>query len=671
MSRTDAAPHAAPAPRWATAVWLAGPVLVVAGMFWHGLWSELPWERFALSLGLAGASGLLACPLVRWRQWSWSSALAVVWCAALVLYAGPVPALATTLLVAASLALGLRWTPDTLPSRVAVAAVSGYAVLTGAAGWVLSAPVHAPAVWAVLLGGSIVINRRPLVAELRNSHAAWRVVDAAHPRGLSAVVVLLGLASTGAWLPTMQADDLTYHLNLPAQLVQHGRYLADPAFSAWAFAPWMGDVGQGIAWLLGGQEARGAVNFGWLVAAAVGLAGCMQALGAVQAERLAGVALFASFPPLAWLTAGMQTELPAMAVLFALVALVLHDRQGRHLAAATILFAALAALKPMHALAALPVLAHCALRSDARLLLRRVPLMVALFLGIAGSSYAQAWWHTGNPVFPLFNATFESPDYPLENMTDTRWLSGFGPGLPWRMTFDTSHFLEAWNGGIGFLWIGLAGAWLLALRRRGTRVLALVALCVAVLPLIPIQYARYAFPGLVLLIVPALTGSLGEVGRRRLWIAPIVLLCMFNLAFQANSGWTHHSAALKRAIRAPGDPAAVLPYYVAERTLLRGLPPDPGMVLATDPARGFVAELGGNGRLMSVHAPVLSIAREAADLDATGVAWRAIFDDLDVRWLLVSEAAASLALVRALQDDPGVRHVRSLNGVALWAREAR
>lgn len=667
MSRIEADAAAATGSRWTTALWLAGPALVGLGLVLHELWRELPWERFALSLGLALLGGLLAWPVVGMLRWSWATALAFVWCAALLLYAGVIPVLATLLLGAASLALGLRWIPEDVPGRVAIAGVSGYAVITGVAGWVLPIQMHNAAVWMVLLGFAVISNRRVLIGQLGQSRIAWRMTAAEHPRGLAIAVVLLGLASTGAWLPTMQMDDLTYHLNLPSQLARHGRYVADPGFTAWVFAPWMGDVGQGVAWLLGGREARGAVNTGWLLGAAVALWGCAQALGATTSERIATVALFASFPPLVWLMAGMQTELPAMAVLFALVAMVLHDRQGRHLAAITILFAALAALKPIHAMAVVPLV--YLLRIDRRMLWRRLPWLLVVFVVVAGSSYAHAWWHTGNPVFPLFNAIFQSSHYPIENMSDARWTSGVSPALPWEMTFESSRFVEAWNGGIGFLWIGLAGAWLLAIWRRGTRAMALVALGIAVLPLLPMQYARYAFPGLLLLIVPALAGSSASIGRRGLWLVPIVGLCALNLAFQANSGWTHHSAALKRTIRAPGNPAVVLPHYVAERSLLATLPEDAGRVLATDPQRGHVAELAGRGHLMSVHAPALSAAREAADLDASGAAWRALFADLDVSWILVTEAQASAALEQAL-GDANVHHVRSINGIALWRREA-
>lgn len=652
----------------AAVLWCSGPLVVLAGITLYGLWRIAPWERFGLSVVLATIAFALAWPLVRWRRWRWASALALVWIAALTVFVGPSAVLAVALLGAASLALGLRWVADGVPARAAVAAVSGYAVIAGLAGWVLQWPIHRGWAWLALLAVLLVSNRRAVMAEWHASRNQWAACADAYPRGTAWMVMLLGLASTGAWLPTMQADDLTYHLNLPAQLALHARYQGEPLQGAWAFAPWLGDVGHGIAWLLAGQEARGALNALWLLACASTLGGCAHALGARRSERIAAIALLASFPPLVWLAAGMQTELPAMAVLFALAILLLHRRRDAHLVGIAVLFAALAALKPIHAVAALPLLAY-AFREDAAHALRRLPVLAVIVLAVGGASYAQAWWHTGNPLFPLFNAFFESPDYPLEDMADGRWMTGLHPALPWSMTFHTHRYLEAWDGGIGFLWIGGVGAWLLAVYRRTTRMFALVAACIALLPLVPMQYARYAFPGLLLVLAPMLAGSRERVQDRRLWLAPVVLLCALNLVFQANSGWTHHSAALKRVVRAPFSPASVFPYYVAERTLIARLPADDtAPVLATDPDRGYIAELGGRGRAMTAHVPVLSALREQAEQDASGARWRALFNTVDAGWILVTDATASPALMRALEDDPLTHHVETVNGITLWQR---
>ncbi|MEN5116616.1 hypothetical protein ABE488_04645 [Luteimonas sp. TWI662] len=667
MFRSRALAIAEAPQRWPALIWAAGPALVVIGITTHGLWAQAPWERVALALGLVLTSAALAWPAVRWLHWRWASALVAVWSGALLLFAGPRPVLAVALLAIAAMATGLRWVPAGLPGRAAIAAIVGYAAIAGVTGWLLRLPIHHAPMWLIALAALVAIGRKALVAELRASAGAWRVAAAEHPRALAWGVMLLGLASTGAWLPTMQMDDLTYHLNLPAQLALHAHYEAAPQHGIWAFAPWLGDIGQGIAWLIAGQEARGALNAFWLIGAACALGSCARALGATPLERNAAIALFASFPPLVWLTAGMQTELPAMAVLFALCSVLAYrDGDGPRLMAATLLLAALAALKPVHALSALPLLAWAGTRGLQWPGTRHGLAALAAGLLIAGSSYANAWWYTGNPVLPLFNAVFQSPFHPPENMSDGRWHAGLGLDLPWQLTFASSRYVEAWDGGTGFVLIGLAGAWLLALGRGATRGFALAATGVALLPLLPMQYARYAYPGIALLIVACLPGSRAQVGDRA-WRWGIVALCALNLAFQANAGWTHHSAALKRTLRATGDASVVLPHYVAERTLIAGLPDDGGIVLATDPKRGHIAELGGRGRLMSLHAPALSAARLAADADPSGDAWRRVLADTDARWILITEAEASPAL-RAGLDASNAVHVRSLNGIALWRR---
>src|SRR3546814_17109986 len=93
----------------------------------------------------------------------------------------------------------------------------------------------------------------------------------ASPRAATCAVLLLGIASTGAWSPTLQYDDLAYHLGLPWQLMQHGRYGLDPSHQVWALAPWAGDTLQAVAQVVAREEARSALHVAWLAATAAGL----------------------------------------------------------------------------------------------------------------------------------------------------------------------------------------------------------------------------------------------------------------------------------------------------------------------------------------------------------------------------------------------------------------
>jgi len=652
----------------------SGLVAATVAIAMHGLWRVLPWERFALSLLLALLSMALAWPLHRFARWSLATSLMAVWIAALVVFVGPFAVLATLLLAAAALAIGLRLAPQ-IPGRGAIALAIGLMAIAGATGWILMLPVHHPLAWMALLLAIALSQRARLAQCLRDMQAGWRREIAASPAWAAFAILLLGLTSTACWLPTMQADDLAYHLGLPSQLLAHLRYIPAPEHQVWSFAPWAGDVLHGIVAVLSRGEARGALNALWLGIAAASAWAAISRLSEAPDERWACVALLASFPPLVWLAAGMQTELPAIAVLMALAAVLLsasrskvaaiNSDSGHRIFAAAILLGGLAALKPVHLFATLPLLAYAGWQQRTRWPWRKLLLGLVIVMLVGGSSYWFAWQRTGNPLLPLFNASFASPYFPLHDFDDPRWHVGFGHMLLWNMVVDTDRYLEAWDGGLGIAPIALAGAWLVALLRSDARAFAIAATLTVVLPLLPLQYARYAFPGMALLLVAVLPGTEAVTGRR-LFTWTIAGICVVNLAFQANSGWTHHSAALKRVLRTGGDAAAIFPHYVPERTLIAALPEgDRSIVLATDPLRGYIAELAGRGRAVSSHDPTFEAARIAADADASGSRWQALFAASRAQWILMTPTQSSAALRKALIDARATRNARA-GDAELW-----
>ena len=459
------------------------------------------------------------------------------------------------------------------------------------AGWTLTWPIHHPVVWATLLLAPVVLRRRALGTAARDTASRWRETVAAAPRAAAWTVMLLGVASVACWIPTLQSDDLGYHLGLPTQLMLHGRYVPDAEYQVWSYAPWAGDALQGIAFVLARQDAHGALNALWLLLVAALIGGPLAtAMRATPLERWVAVALFATFPPVVWIAAGMQTELASTAVLVALVALVLGPdtdaRVPRGLFAGAILVAGLFALKLVHGLAALPLLAFALWRHRASLPWRWLPLAAVLFIALATSSHVHAWLATGNPVLPMFNHVFESPFFPREQFHDPRWHAGFGPDILWRLTFDTARYVEGWPGGLGFGLIALAGVWLLRLVRPvpggAHPALFLAVTACVLLPLLPMQYARYAWPGMILLLALLCFGAEAALGRRLfLWL--FVGLCALNLAYQANASWLHHAAAVKRTIRSLAAHDAVVGEYVPERVLIRRMPRDDARAVLASP----------------------------------------------------------------------------------------
>lgn len=643
-------------------VW-SGVAACVAGVATTQLWRQAPWGRFAESLLLAALVALAAWPLQRWRGWPWAGAMAAIWCLLLVAMGGVLPMAATLLVLGAAIALGSL----VAPAQPVLACVCGLAMSAGVLGWMLPLPVHR---WWVYLAAclALVVGRRNALRAQWSILApgATRAVRAS-PRAAALAVVALGIASSAAWPPTLQFDDLAYHLGLPWQLMLHGRYVPDATQQVWAFAPWAGDIVQALPQVLARAEARTAVNAAWLLATTAALWRIGAGLRLAPAMRWAAVALLASLPMTAMLLGGMQTEMAAAAVTAWLAAIILAPApRTRGLFAGALLFGLLCALKPMHGIAALPLLAWAAWRHRAA---RPRPgafaFAVLLVLVVGGSSYATAWLRTGNPVLPLLNDVFRSPYFTVQRFDDLRWHQGFDLALPWRMTFHTSAYVEGWDGALGLVLVALSGAWLLALAERRTRGLAACATLAFALPLLPLQYARYVHPGIVLLL-PALVAVVQRRAPGKAGNALLAAICIAGIALQANAGWMLRTGAVKRSLGALGQDAPLFERYAPERALaaaIRAEAPGSGPVLLL--SRPDQAEFAGRGRDVAWYAPRLEAAA-AADRDASGAAWAALLRREHIAEVILVPAAlpapraAGLARVGA--------HRRLAAGDAEWWR---
>lgn len=641
---------------------VAGLLACVAGLLLQRMWLALPWPRLLDQLVMGALALTAAWPLRRWGRLSWAAALALVWGVALLPFAGVPAVLAGLLLVAAAAALGSLVVPR--DGHPLLALGCGLALIGGIDGWLLGWPLHRWFVYWPLLLALCLARRHALRGLLVRSRDGWHAAVAASPRGAAFAVALLGVTSRGAWLPTLLSDDVNYHLGLPSQLLRHGRYLPDLANQIWAAAPWLGDTLQGIAAVLAGGEARAALVLPWLLLAAASTWTLARGLASARMAWLA-VALLASLPLCSGLLGSMQTELPAIGLLGVLALAIVQPRPAA--VAIAVLAGGLVALKFGQAVAALVMLVWAGWRRGWPGT-RAFAAGAVAFVLVAGSSYVQAAWLSGNPLFPLFNHWFESPLLAARQLDDPRWHAGFGVGLPWRITFMTDAYLEGWPGGFGFVWLALAGAWLLALRETRTRALALAASAILLLPLLPMQYARYAFPGLVLLRAPLVAATAAALGERRAAFA-LAALCLLDFAFLANANWTQHTSALRLLVRARGDAMTVLAHYSPERALiarLRARDDGASIVLALDPAAPAIAELAGRGRSVAWYAPALERARVAANADASGQRWVAIVRELDARWLLLRDATLTEPQRHALALL-GARHEASAGDAQLWS----
>ena len=629
----------------------AGMLSCLAGLGIYRLWTELPFPRFfeLVLMALLALAG--AWPLRRWRRASWASAITLVWLAGLVVFAGPLPVLAVALLAAAAVALGSLLAPGLAAMPI------GLAMIAGILGWLLPLPMHYRS--AYLLGCVALVGwRHAAVTDAwRSARAVFNDTTQASPRTAAAALLLLGLASTGAWLPTMQYDDVVYHLGLPSQLQYSGRYALDPIQQVWALSPWGADVLQGVAQVLAGGEARGALNALWLCIAAAGVHALVARIGGDVQRRWWSVALLASLPLTMQLAAGMQTELPAMAYLPALALIVLREPSAgglpRGLLAGAVLFGALCGLKTMHAVVALPLLAWAGWRHRVHAPWRWLPAAVLAAFAVGASSYIYAWSIAGNPVLPLLNGWFHSPFFAATDFNDPRWHGGLDADVLWDISFDSEHYFEAFDGGFGFVLVALAGAWLLALRDCRTRGLACVASLGLLLPLLPLQYARYMQPALVLLL-PALVVAYPVM---RFGVVAFWSLCALNLAFAANAGWMLRTGALKQVIRDLGRDTRTLQRFGPERVLaarLRATDGD-GVVLVMPETRLALAEMGPQGRNMLWYSPAWHTEGLRVAADASGHAWARLLADNRIRHVILHGATVTPAQRAGLQQVGGVQ----------------
>ncbi len=640
--------------------------LCAAGLVTNRMWHVLPFPRFFEHVLLALCALVAAWPLVRWRNWSWASSLGLVWLAGLVVFAGPIPVLSILMLAATALALG------SLLLQGAIAWPLGLALIAGVLGWLLPVQIHYRAVYALACIASITWRRTEIMATCRSVFGTFEAAVRESPRAAAAAMLLLGLASTGAWLPTMQSDDVVYHLGLPFQLQDAAHYVPDPITQVWSLAPWAGDVLQGAAQVLAGGEARGALDAFWLVLAAATAFAVTAALGGDARRRWWSVALLASLPLSMSLAGGMQTELPAMAWLPALAWLALrppaHDAgtasNARWLMACAVLFGALCELKILHAVVALPVLAWAGWRHRQDIPWRWLPMALAAAIAAGGSSYFNAWRITGNPVFPLMNSWFRSPYFASADFRDARWNAGLDAEVLWDISFDSDHYFESFDGGFGFVLIALLGVWLLALRHSRTRGLAGVASIALLLPLLPMQYARYLQPSLVLLL-PALVIAYPTVKRSG---AAFWALCVLNLAFATNASWMLRTGALKQTVRDLGRDTPTLQRFVPERVLasrLREPGHRDGIVLVLPGTNLALAELGPRGRSMLWYSPRWQSELTRVDADSSGQAWARLLQRNHIRHVILKTSRLTQPQ-RAGLVLSGARMIESAGDAQWW-----
>ncbi len=647
-----------PRPAWA---WLALlPLLVVVlACVRHGLIADVdPGFRWMLAVFLGFEAALVASAVYTSRRGSrrawWAVLMAALTAVVGVLaYAGIGTVLAGTLLVLAALGIGTR-VADGVRSP-AIALLVGLAVLAVLVGWLLPFPVHRR--WIYLLLAALVIawRARALAMLLRDGAASLRNGALRHPAWSILVIAATTVASLGLWLPSLNYDDNAVHLILQAQLLADGYYHLDVQSQSWAVAPWANNVLHAVAALLAGQEARAAVAVVWLLLGIDGARRLALALGATPRAALAAAAVFAAQPFAGYFTTTMQVDGASAAILLQLAAIAAVPAVQRPgpLAIGAI-SGLLLALKTVNLLFASPLLVWLAYSSAPGLRLRWTVRMLAILLPVAASSYCYAVLVTGNPLFPFFNAVFRSPYYPLENMRDLKWMAGVNWRAPWDLLFRSEMFGQYYPGASGIAVLATLPAVLVAAARKpAMRWLAAWAVLVAALLFFQMQYLRYLFPAYAVLAVLGVV-ALSRVLAWRAFVAAVLVVVAVDVALMPTTSWIVRANPWAGLLRdGPGARVAMVAEVMPERVLLeRIVARDPdACVLMTDPRKPFVG--AGRGHALSLHRrydPELWRARNAAEADPSGAAWRALLGRIGASHVIIDPGKEPL-LARTLVDS--------------------
>jgi hypothetical protein len=265
----------------------------------------------------------------------------------------------------------------------------------------------------------------------------------------------------------------------------------------------------------------------------------------------------------------------------------------------------------------------------------RARLVAATALLIGAWPYANAWWRTGNPVFPFMNNVFRSPLFDTAGSFDNPlYHQPLVPWTPYELVLDSGRFIEGTTGAAGFHWLLLFPviAVAFALRRRPRVQWFCVAIAAAFFLLVYVQqaYLRYLLPALLVGAAAAAWALAdlpdGRVPRAIVAVVGAVLIAL-NLRFMYTGSWTHAELCPACAFDGQARKRYVThyaPLAIVSEWLNENLPAARvGFFTLQDPSP---AGYTGYSRSVHWHDPAVSAAfariRDADDVLAIARAWK-------------------------------------------------
>ena len=651
------------------------PLLGVAyGVWTYGLLDTARPDYLQILWVLAAA--MAAAALLAWwlgsraRVGVVTGALLLV-VAAFVYYAGAAAGLAALLLALVAISLG-----ELFERHLSLSAgsrfLAGLAATSAVVGWLLPFAIHDGRIYLVVMGGIILWRRCAVAARLHALVDGWHTLALARPAWLVLAIAAAAVASMGLWLPSLNYDDNAAHLVLPNQLLAGGYYRLDVSSQIAAIQPWANNVLHGVTALVAGDVVPAALNALWLLLGVTGAYRLARSIGGTQVAGLAAAALYASHPLTTHFASTMQVDGAVAAVLLHLAADMAGDR-GRLTSpwVTGAMLGLLAGLKLSNVVYVLPPLLWWTWRALRQREFKPLLAMAATAAVIGGSSYAYATLVTGSPFFPFYNSIFKSPFYLPIDLHDIRWDTGVQWQAMWDLTFNTSRFSEAGPGAAGIaLLVALPGVLAEISTRRESRWIALWMLASGALMFWQIQYLRYVFPAITVLVTIGVVGLCRHV-HAIVFAALILAVAAVNAMLMPTTSWIARDNPWGQLLRdGVGAKSAIVRSVLPERALLDRLyvrAPD-ACVLMTDQHSPFVGSFKGRANTIEWYDPRLEAADAWAEQDPTGKRWQQVLRAVGASHLVVAHQTDT-PLAKALVGL-GFERVDSEGRAELWANAA-
>ncbi len=629
---------------------IAGFFLLVIGLCTTDVFAQLESQTVWHDLIIAGSMFAIGCLLRLICRTSVATGIALAIVLLLARTLGLTAVVAALLLLCASLVVGEKIQARTGSQGYVVSMLCGVAVMTGVTGWLLPFSVHGFLTYLVVLGAICYVGRRRIFDAFRRGRRHWNLAICAAPAQAAFAMFIIAVAATALVLPTIQYDDIAYHMLLPTQLLSLGRYKMDVASQGWALAPWASDIFQGYVAVLAGRVERGSADACWFLMTLLGLWQLGRIIGLRAGLRWLALAAYASIPLVVYLNASMQAENAIAAATVALVVIAakgLRYNKDGVILPLVIVSGLVVALKATQALLVLPfalvLLVKYKPARFTRLVIPRLPLGFA----VCGSSYFYAWFVTGNPVYPIFNGIFKSPFGPAVNFQDRRWNQGLHWDSLWQITFHTDKFQEVYPGALGFTLLALSGCVLISVFRPRLRWISLSLLFCMVGMFLGTQYVRYILPAMAPLFPVALMVWQG-LNFQKIGAFALVALALLNTIFTPSCNYLFNGDIAWQVLgginEAQGDVREGIEKRIAPELLVqRYLQSRYGQnyfVYLADPGRPFLGPFEGRAVTLTWYDSSFANAAANADADASGASWVELFARTGIDHVITQDATS-------------------------------